>query len=79
MNQTIDAADISPTACGFCGRGQGEARRFIKMRSVNPSARVFEGTICDDCVRAFILHMAHDYRDEFERLIEEARAFMPKT
>jgi hypothetical protein len=66
-----------PKQCSFCGLAASDAVKLHGSVSfaVEPP---HTSALCSDCIRNFILSMAHDDRAEFEKLVEEARSWRPE-
>jgi hypothetical protein len=61
----------NPTACAFCRTATTD---LCISHRVDLESKVHTGALCGDCIRWFILEMAHADPERFERLVEEARA-----
>ena len=62
-------------ACSFCGKGQDGARKLFEGMGVDWNSNVFGGHICSACIALFMNLMANADREEFDRMVAEARAF----
>ena len=65
--------------CAFCRKRHDEVGKiFIDIR-VDFEGNVFENSICTECIRGFVFTIAYENPEQFNKLIEEARAFKPET
>jgi hypothetical protein len=65
--------------CSFCGKRHDEVRRLVAGMSVDGSGKVFEDRLCCEGIATFMVIMAHEDREWFDKQVEEARAFRPDT
>jgi len=61
-----------PTECSFCRRTMPGELCISVRKDMDGTIRT--GALCQGCVDAFILEMAHTDRERFNRLITEALA-----
>jgi hypothetical protein len=61
--------------CDHCGKPSDEVKKFFVGQHVNQNLGVVRGKICSECIGFCMSLLAQGDREEFERLVEEARAF----
>jgi hypothetical protein len=66
-----------PQTCAFCGTAREAARGFHICVAVDAAGKQTRGALCGDCIRLFVIEMAHLDRSKFEALVEEARNWKP--
>lgn len=69
--------DDLPKHCAFCGLSRDVARGFHVSVAFENDGKERRGALCGDCIRVFILEMAHMDRPKFEELVQEARNWKP--
>jgi virulence-associated protein VapD len=65
--------------CSFCGKRHDEVRRLIAGTGVGRNGAIYEGRLCSECIGTFMLVMALEDREWFDKQVEEARTFKPET
>ena len=60
--------------CDFCGNPSDKVGQFFIGQHVDPNCNIHTGHICSECIGLFMNVMAHDDREVFEKMVEEARA-----
>jgi hypothetical protein len=68
---------LFPSACVFCGQTLADINGSQIMIAVDRHGHKHTSALCGDCVLQFLLTMAHEKREEFERFVEEARSWKP--
>jgi hypothetical protein len=66
-----------PKQCVFCGTEQTDQNGLHVQVAYDADGNIRTSALCSNCIRTFLLSMSHDHRDEFERLVEEARTWKP--
>jgi hypothetical protein len=66
-----------PKDCGFCGRAPRTSPGSHIGASFYGEGEPYTGAICGDCIRTYIIELAHRDRPQFEKLVEEARNWKP--
>jgi len=64
-------------ACSFCGKRPGQVRRLFVGAGVDVTGNMYRGTLCSECLSTFMLVMAAEDRQWFDREVDEARKFTP--
>lgn len=67
----------APTECCFCHKTKADGTDLNAMSRVDWHGKFYTGALCSDCVRLFIMEMAHRDRVAFEKLVVEARNWKP--
>jgi hypothetical protein len=66
-----------PQKCAYCGLPRESARGFHVMVAFDNQGNQNKGALCGDCIRLFIIELAHSDRAKFDELVEEARSWKP--
>jgi len=61
--------------CSACGKPQDEVRKLIVGVGVDHKGGKHECRLCNDCIGTFMLVMATEDREWFDKQVEEVRAF----
>lgn len=69
-------SDGSPETliCSVCGKHRDDARKLIIGTGVDHKGNSYEGRLCSECIATFMLVMALEDREWFDKQVEEARA-----
>jgi ClpX C4-type zinc finger len=80
-NRMVGISPATPP-CSFCGERPDEVRRLVVGTGVGPKGNVWSGALCSECIGIFMMVIAHEDRECFDKLLKEARvdwAFKPET
>ena len=61
--------------CSACGKRQDEVRKLIVGVGVDHKGGKHECRLCNECIGTFMLVMATEDREWFDKQVDEVRAF----